>query len=240
MNYKWVVHTNNNINLSKIDQYLVTLTDENFQSTRDFEQVSDIDDLIDRDLSDYGLESDWTGQHGCKIRFSMWYEPDETLVEITAPLYNLRHNLLMETYTSTITVSSLPDILMRTYEECKSEVYGKMAKKFQGLYDKNTLDGGLSSPIVVSEKLDSFDSKVFFAKYVPTGFIKVAETCFSRDRLRRKRTLFMKKEDYQGKNITIFVPPILAGAAIGWKGENIKKVAEKLNASYIDVQKKLN
>ncbi len=245
-NYKWLVHTNNsNIPANKVNNYLITVVDENFKSVRAFEWVYDMDGLIDMNLFKYGgIQNSWDGRHGrVKIQYCEYHMPyskDEWPVTVTAPMYNLNHKLLVESYTATVSISDLPDSLILLYEKCKEDVAIEMAKKFQDLYDKNSLDGGLSSQIVVSEKLDSWDAKVFFEKYVPTGFIKVAETWFSRDQLGRKRTLFMKEEDYQGENITIFVPPILMGATIGWNGENIKKVAEKLNASYINVQMKLD
>ena len=166
----------------------------------------------------------------------MPYSKDEWPVTVTAPMYNLNHKLLLESYTATVSISDLPDSLILLYEKCKEAVSMEMAEKFQELYDHNSFDEGLTSSLILSEKLNLQNPTFFFEKYVPDGFVRVSESRFSRDSLGRKRVLFMKKADYQGQALTISVMPILVGATIGFKGENIKKVAEQLNASHIDVK----
>lgn len=232
-NYKWLVHTNNsNIPANKINNYLITVVDENFKSARAFEQVYDMDGFIDMNLFKYGLKSQWDRQsRRATIQLAEYLEPDKTEVEITAPIYNLRHKLIMDSYTATINQYTLPDGILLLYEKCKEAVSMEMAEKFQELYDRNSFDEGLSSSFILSEKPDLQHRSVFFEKYVPDGFIRVSE-----HRLGKKHVLFMKKADYQGQKLTISVLPYFVGPTIGLGAENIKKIAEQLNACYIEVK----
>lgn len=236
-NYKWLVHTNNsNIPANKINNYLITVVDENFKSARAFERVYDMDGVIDMNLFKYGLKSQWDGQsRRATIQLAEYLKPDKTEVEITAPIYNLRHKLIMDSYTATINQYTLPDGILLLYEKCKEAVSMEMANKFQEFYDRNSFDEGLSSSFILSERMDLQCTSVFFEKYVPDGFIKVCEYRVFGDYF-HKHVLFMKESDYEGRALTISVLPALVGPAIGLGAENIKKVAKQLNACHIEVK----
>lgn len=219
-NYKWVRCTNGS----------VILTDENFCELT-FPEVDDLDNLLKAKLRQHGLHS---SEQTCRI-----FNPTDLLhmVDITAPLFKYEYNDQYVKILDSLTRSTtIPSYFFRLREElikCENEVKEEQEKQFTKLFEENSLDGGISSRIIISS--DSYkEPNYFYEKYIPKGYIKIYDKQFLFSYTRHD-CVFIKHIDAKGRNVTITVPDFYKGLIIGKGGKNIKRIADMINAKRINV-----
>lgn len=109
---------------------------------------------------------------------------------------------------------------------------------FYELYDLNSLDGGISSAILIAKDPAFGNShEFFFEKDIPkSGIIRLAELDFKDERKKGLKVIVFMKEiaDAHQQIIYVKLPPKMVEPTI--VSRNLRLVAKQINASYIDVQ----
>ncbi len=222
-NYKWV----------KESERYVDLRTEDFISTSFFSlPLAMINPLLLDKLSKNGIDYDLQGD-SCELSAI-----DSKIVTITAPLYGMNFNtcefeLLEESYTNTAIAPTQYDWIKATYQRCAKEVANEQAKIFEEQFMEKSLDEGNSAVIDISSDIFEEPSS-FYSLYIPKSYIKACERNVSYRHITHE-VVFIKKMDANGQIITIKVPDLYKGLVIGKGGENIKKIAEMINAKRINV-----
>lgn len=226
-NYKWV----------KMSENYVQLRQEDFSSIPIFE-VNDIDSLLLERLEANGVDNSLDCDGFLQSYSYILSAVDRKSVTITAPLYEYdaeaeQFILLSETYTAEAPDPAEYDWVKLTYERCAKEVASEQAKIFEEQFMAKSLDGGKSSIVIISSDFYRHPNHIQ-EEYVPESYIKVCEikNQFS-DTLHE--TVFIKKIDAKRQVVPIKIPDLYKGLVIGKGGENIKRVANLINARIIKV-----
>lgn len=225
-NYKWV----------KMSDEYVQLRKEDFSQIPSFE-VNNIDTILMKKFEDNGIDSSVKREDFLEDCSYVLSAVDQKVIMITAPLYELNldtdsYVLIAESYTDEAIDPAEYELVKKTYSRCVEEVASEQAEVFEKLFMEKTLDG-ISSIVTISSNPYE-EPNYFYEQYIPKGYIKACEknypfTCLKHD------VVFIKKMDAKGQAITIKVPDFYKGLVIGKGGENIKKIANQINAKRINV-----
>ena len=157
------------------------------------------------------------------------YPNDLTLTEVTAPLFELRNGEYIKIADSFTSKTLHPDKYVefnKAVKKCRKELVEEQTKIFDKLYSENSLDGGLTSCIIIGE--DGFNKH-----YIPEGYLIIAQLNCSDT---KQKVVLIKKQYFCEDRITIKVPDDMKSLVLGPGGENIKKIAKKLHIYYIHVE----
>ena len=158
-------------------------------------------------------------------------------VSISAPLYRQNsetgiYEKLSDSYTATAINPEQQAWVKNSLTRSKSAVSQAQASKFQELFNKNTLDKGITACINIASSSHNIGNLVY-EKYIPNTFFAICQLSPNFDGI--KQVFFMRKINASGKIVIINVPKHLRGAVIGIGGQNIWQFAKKINASKIRV-----
>ena len=225
-NYRWVKMGDGNVQLRK----------EDFSCISKF-TVNKIDPILKEKLENNGIDF-WTEGDGffenCRYVLS---EINQKVVTITAPLYKFEPDansfvLISETYTDETINPVEYEWVKKIYLRCAKEVFSEQAEVFEEEFMEHSLDG-ISSFVTISSDYYQ-DPNYFYEQYIPEGYIKVCERNCPFSSIKRD-VVFIKKMDAKRQGITIKVHDLYKGLVIGKGGENIKRIANMINAKKINV-----
>lgn len=227
-NYKWV----------KLDDYYTVLRNDDFSSVPNFE-VNDINPLLMEKLEKNGIDIFLEGDgflDDCRYVLTL-IEPAPKSVTITAPLYEFDINsrnyvLLSKSHTQDVSDPDEYDLVKAIYFRCCEEVAKEQASIFEKLFEEKSSDN-ISSFVTISTNPHR-DPNYFYEEYIPDGYITI---CRRHHPFLYERFdyVFIKKFNANGRIVTIKIPDLYKGLVIGKNGENIKKIANMINARKIIV-----
>lgn len=215
--YNWLA-------VQKGDIVEFSLVNEKFDAYA-YPKIRQLDDLLEKKLTEHGITC-------YKPNGADYYNliPDnKDDISITAPLYELKDGSYTKIAEYFKSKTLDPEIYIQTYitaKRCKIEITEEQEKIFNELYQKNSLDSGLSSCITIG-------ANDFNENYIPKGFIVLAEKFNSPN---KKQVVIMKKQNFHGGRVEITVPADMRKLVVGPNGGNIKKIAKKLKIFYIHVK----
>ena len=225
-NYKWV----------KMSDEYVQLRKEDFSQIPSF-KVNDIDPILMKKLEDNGIDSSLEGDGFLEACSYVLSAIDQKVIKITAPLYEFNLDtgsfvLIAESYTDETIDPAEYEWVKETYSRCVEAIASEQAEVFEKLFIEKTLDG-ISSFVTISSNHYE-EPNYFYEQYIPKDYIKVCERNCSFTRVKHD-VVFIKKMDAKGQVVTIKIPDLYKGLVIGKGGENIKKIANQINAKRINV-----
>lgn len=225
-NYKWV----------KMSDEYVQLRKEDFSWLPNF-RVNDIDPILMKKLEDNGIDSSVDGDGFLEACSYVLSAVDQKVIKITAPLYEFNldtgsYVLIAESYTDEAIDPAEYEWVKETYFRCVEEVASEQAEFFKKMFMEKTLDG-ISSFVTISSNFHE-EPNYFYEQYIPKGYIKVCERNCPFTRVKHD-VVFIKKMDAKGQAVTIKVHDLYKGLVIGKGGENIKRIANQINAKRINV-----
>ena len=223
-NYKWV----------RLDSGVTELRREDFSSIPSF-KVSDLDSFLVKKLEENGVDLSLDGlfnNYVYVLSFSV-----ANRVTITAPLYEFdlksgQFALISEAYTDETTDPTQYDLVKEIYHRCEEEVAKEQAETFEKLFKENSLDNGISSIISISS--NPYMEDCFFGKYVPETYIEVCKRNIPSYK-NCCNSIFIRRMDAKRQDISIKVNNWYKGLVIGKNGENIKRIAQLINAKKVNV-----
>ncbi len=224
-NYKWV----------KMSEF-IQLRKENFSRLPNF-HVNDIDPILMKKLEVKGIESSLEGDGFLEMLSYCLSAVNQKVIKITAPLYEFNPDtdsfvLIAESYTAESIDPAEYEWVKATYFHCIEDVASEQAEVFEKLFMEKTLDG-ISSFVTISSNPYE-EPNYFYEQYIPKGYIKVCERNCPFTRVKHD-VVFIKEMDAKGQVVTIKIPDLYKGLVIGKSGENIKKIANQINAKRINV-----
>lgn len=109
-------------------------------------------------------------------------------------------------------------------------------KEFMELYDLNSLDGGISSAILLSKSEDCPDDLPLEAD-IPIALIRLAELDFKDPTKKDLKVVVLMKDIADANQQVVYVklPSFLVEPTIVYNSHNLRAVEKKINASFIDV-----
>ena len=225
-NCKWV----------RICEDYEVLRREDFSSFPIF-NVKSIDPILMKKLLDNNIDFDVVGcLEGSRY---VLFSRNRKIIKITAPLYkyNLeteQYELISDAYTGEVVDDVVNnEQIKEKYNQLKKEVVEEQKRTFEELFEKASLDGGISSCVTISSPYYA-ESHYFNEKYVPEGYIEVCVRYYPFER-NKYDTVYIKKFDAKGQIVTIKVQDEYKGLVIGTGGMNIKRIAKEINAKMIKV-----
>lgn len=222
-NYKWV----------KLDSGDTELRREDFSPIPSF-KVNYLDPFLKKKLEENGVDYSIDELFDNYVFLSLMAE---NRIKVTAPLYKFdiksgQFFLVSEAYTDETTDPTQYDLIKEIYYRCKEEVAKEQSEAFEELFKENSLDDGISSVISISS--NPYIEECFYEKYVPETYIRVCnrnvpsyKNCYN--------SVYIRKMDAKRQFVSIKVRDWYKGLVIGKNGENIKRIAELINAKRINV-----
>ena len=201
--------------------------------------VKSIDPILMKKLLNNDIDVDIAGDEILEDSRYELFSRKRRVIKIIAPLYKYnretdQYDLISDAYTGEVVDAVFEyEQIKEKYNQCKKEIAEEQKKIFEELFEKASLDGGISSCVTISSPFYA-ESHYFNEKYVPKGYIEVCVRKCPFDR-NRQDIVFLRKIDAKGQVVTIKVQDIYKGLVIGTGGMNIKMIAKEINAKMIKV-----
>jgi predicted RNA-binding protein YlqC (UPF0109 family) len=124
----------------------------------------------------------------------------------------------------------------KVLEKCQQEIKEEHKQLFEEMFRMNSLDGK-TSDIKLTSIIKATNGYVI-EDYIPREYIKICDIFVDWDDWHYRgdhHSIFMKKFDAEGEKVVITINDEYMGDVIGKNGKNIKKIANLINAKYIEV-----